>query len=63
MSLKKILLNNIAGFGPQTAAEIIHRSGINPDERVDFRELVKNLASIFHPRILPPHKYCHPLYP
>mgnify|MGYP003290021208 FL=1 len=36
MSLKKILLNNIAGFGPQTAAEIIHRSGINPDERVDF---------------------------
>ena len=36
MSLKKILLNHIAGFGPQTAAEIIHRSGINPDERVDF---------------------------
>ncbi len=36
MSLKKILLNNIAGFGPQTAAEVIHRSGINPDERVDF---------------------------
>lgn len=35
-SLKKILLNNIAGFGPQTAAEIIHRAGLNPDDRVDF---------------------------
>lgn len=36
LSLKKILLNNIAGFGPQTAAEIIHRAGLNPDDRVDF---------------------------
>ncbi len=35
-SLKKILLNHIAGFGPQTAAEIIQRSGLNPDDRVDF---------------------------
>lgn len=35
-SLKKILLNHIAGFGPQTAAEVIHRSGLNPDDRVDF---------------------------
>lgn len=35
-SLKKILLNHIAGFGPQTAAEIIHRSGLAPDDRVDF---------------------------
>lgn len=35
-SLKKILLNNIAGFGPQTAIEIIYRSGLNPDDRVDF---------------------------
>ena len=36
MSLKKILLNHIAGFGPQTAAELIQRSGLNPDDRVDF---------------------------
>ena len=36
VSLKKILLNHIAGFGPQTAAEIIQRSGLNPDDRVDF---------------------------
>lgn len=36
LSLKKILLNNIAGFGPQTAAEIIHRAGLNPDDRIDF---------------------------
>jgi len=35
-SLKKILLNHIAGFGPQTAAELIHRAGLNPDDRVDF---------------------------
>lgn len=35
-SLKKILLNHIAGFGPQTAAEIIQRSGLHPDDRVDF---------------------------
>ena len=26
----------VAGFGPQTAAELIHRSGLNPDDRVDF---------------------------
>lgn len=36
LSLKKILLNHIAGFGPQTAVEIIYRSGLNPDDRVDF---------------------------
>ena len=35
-SLKKILLNTIAGIGPQTAAELIYRSGLNPDDRVDF---------------------------
>ena len=35
-SLKKILLNHIAGFGPQTAAELIQRSGLNPDDRTDF---------------------------
>lgn len=35
-SLKKILLNHISGFGPQTAAELIHRSGLTPDDRVDF---------------------------
>lgn len=35
-SLKKILLSNIAGIGPQTAAELIHRSGQNPDDRTDF---------------------------
>lgn len=36
LSLKKILLNHIAGIGPQTATELIYRSGINPEERVDF---------------------------
>lgn len=35
-SLKKILLTTIAGIGPQTAAELIYRSGLNPDDRVDF---------------------------
>ena len=35
-SLKKILLNHIAGFGPQTAAELLYRAGLNPEDRTDF---------------------------
>lgn len=35
-SIKKILLNLVAGFGPQTAAEILYRSGLDLDSRVEF---------------------------
>lgn len=34
--LKKVLLNCISGFGPQTAAEIIYRSGLEPDGPIEF---------------------------
>lgn len=35
-SLKKILLNNFSGFGPQTAAEIITRANLDPDGRSEY---------------------------
>ena len=36
LSIKKMLLNLISGFGPQTAAEIAYRSGLDPDSRLEF---------------------------
>ncbi len=36
MSVKKILLEHIAGLGPQTATELVCRSGLDPEARTDF---------------------------
>lgn len=34
--LKKIMLNNFSGIGPQTAAELIYRCNLDPDGRAEF---------------------------
>lgn len=61
LSMKKILLQLIAGLGPQTALELVYRSGLDPEGRAEFLgeyDYLQLMQSISHlVEMLQNHRY------